>query len=82
MANYCHECGTAMNAPSVASTSTSKVAVKSPVKAKRQASAYSKKYGKAFKSVAPQHKLKSGSWKKNGFKNAQKAAHKKAKTMK
>ena len=48
----------------------------------RKASAYSKKYGRAFKKVAPRFKKKSGGWKKNGFKNAQKAAHKQAKTMK
>jgi hypothetical protein len=55
---------------------------KAIAKRKRKASAYSIKYGKAFKQVAPRFKTKSGSWKKNGFKNAQKAAHKKAKTMK
>ena len=48
----------------------------------RKASAYSKKYGKAFKQVAPKYKKKSGGWKKNGFKNAQSAAHVKAKKMK
>jgi hypothetical protein len=48
----------------------------------RKASAYSKKYGRAFKQVASKFKKKGGGWKKNGFKNAQKAAHKKAKTMK
>ena len=48
-------------------------------KVKRKASAYSKRYGKAFRKVAPRFKLKSGSWKTNGFKNAQKAAHKLAK---
>jgi hypothetical protein len=48
-------------------------------KVKRKASAYSKRYGKAFRKVAPRFKLKSGSWKANGFKNAQKAAHKLAK---
>ena len=52
------------------------------VKRKRKASAYSLKYGKAFKSVAPRYKTKSGSWKKNGFKQAQKAAHAQAKKMK
>ncbi len=41
----------------------------------RKASAYSKRYGKAFKKVQGKYKLKSGAWKKNGFKNAQKAAH-------
>ena len=51
-------------------------------KRKRKASAYSLKYGKAFKSVAPRYKTKSGSWKKNGFKQAQKAAHAQAKKMK
>jgi len=51
-------------------------------KVKRKASAYSKKYGKAFKKVAGKYKLKSGKWAKDGFKRAQKAAHKMAKTMK
>ncbi len=45
----------------------------------RKASAYSKRYGKAFKKVAGKYKKKSGGWKKNGFKRAQKEAHKLAK---
>ena len=45
-------------------------------KKKRKASAYSKKYGAAFKRIAPKYKTKSGSWRKGGFKAAQKAAHK------
>ena len=49
---------------------------------KRKASAYSKKYGRAFKKVAGKYKLKSGAWAKNGFKRAQKEAHKLAKGMK
>ena len=48
---------------------------------KRKASAYSKKYGRAFKKVAHKYKLKSGKWAKNGFKRAQKEAHKLAKRM-
>jgi len=48
-------------------------------KVTRTASAYSKKYGRAFKKVAGRYKKKNGSWKKNGFKLAQKAAHKEAK---
>lgn len=48
-------------------------------KKKRKASAYSKRYGKAFRKVAPKYKTKSGSWMKNGFKRAQKAAHAMAK---
>jgi len=51
-------------------------------KAKRKASAYSKKYGRAFKKVAGKYKLKSGAWAKNGFKRAQKEAHRLAKRMK
>ena len=42
---------------------------------KRKASAYSKRYGKAFKKVASKYKTKSGAWAKDGFKRAQKAAH-------
>lgn len=43
---------------------------------KRRRSAYSRKYKAAFKKVAPKYKLKSGKWKKGGFKAAVKAAHK------
>jgi len=46
-----------------------------PIPKKRKASGYSKRYGRAFKQVQGQYKTKSGSWMKNGFKRAQKAAH-------
>lgn len=46
---------------------------------KRKASAYSKRYGAAFKKVSGKYKTKKGAWKKGGFKAAQKAAHKLAK---
>ena len=46
---------------------------------KRKASAYSKRFGKEFKKVAPSFKLKNGKWKVNGFKSAVRAAHKLAK---
>ena len=49
------------------------------VKGKRKASAYSKRYGKAFKKVAKNYLKKNGGWKQGGFKSAQKAAHKLAK---
>lgn len=45
-------------------------------KPKRRQSAYSRKYKAAFKKTAPKYKLKSGKWKKGGFKAAVKAAHK------
>lgn len=61
--------------------SKAKAAPTPKAKPKRKASAYSKKYGKAFKKVAPKHKKKSGGWKTGGFKRAQKEAHKIAKRM-
>lgn len=69
------------SAADVAVTLAEPQIVKTEQKVKRKASAYSKKYGRAFKKVANQYKKKSGAWKANGFKNAQKAAHKLAKRM-
>jgi len=46
---------------------------------KKRSTAYSRKYKKAFKSVSSRYKLKSGKWKKGGFKRAVKEAHKEAK---
>ena len=46
----------------------------------RKASAYSKRYGKAFEKVAKDFKKKNGEWKKNGFRSAVRAAHKLAKS--
>ena len=59
-------------APIAASTSPLIEAVEDVVvkKVKRKASAYSKRYGRAFKKIASRYKLKSGAWKKNGFKLA------------
>ncbi len=51
-------------------------------KARKSKTAYQRKYKRAFKEIAPRHKLKNGKWKKGGFKAAVKAAHKKAKGMK
>ena len=48
-------------------------------KPKRRASAYSKRYGAAFKRLQKKYKTKSGAWRKGGFKACQKAAHKAAK---
>ena len=68
--------------PTSVAKPASKLAAPFEEKTKRKASAYSIKYGKAFKRVAGKYKLKSGRWAKDGFKRAQKAAHKLAKTMK
>jgi hypothetical protein len=59
----------------------STLASEEKTKPKRRKSAYSRKYGKAFKKVAKKYKKKSGGWKANGFRNAQRAAHKLAKRM-
>tara|TARA_Y100000817_G_scaffold310623_1_gene301539 strand:+ start:703 stop:948 length:246 start_codon:yes stop_codon:yes gene_type:complete len=48
-------------------------------KPKRKASAYSKRYGKAFKKLAPKYKKKNGQWKKDGFKRCAAAARRVAK---
>jgi hypothetical protein len=50
-----------------------------PAKKKRAGSAYSKRYGKAFKRLAPKYKKKNGQWKKDGFKRCAAAARKEAK---
>jgi hypothetical protein len=46
----------------------------------RKASAYSKRFGKAFKKVSKKYKKKNGQWMKNGFRDAVRAGHKLAKT--
>jgi hypothetical protein len=75
MPNFCSHCGVKH------STSASVEETAPPVKTKkpRKVSAYSKRYGKHFKSLAPKNKKKNGSWKKNGFTRTQKQAHKAAK---
>jgi len=65
----------AMRAMILNPTMSSPGATPEPAKKKRKASAYSKRYGKAFQKVSGKYKTKSGSWMKNGFKRAQKAAH-------
>ena len=47
-----------------------------PKVVKRKASAYSKKYSREFKKIAPDYQKKNGTWKKGGFKKAVQAAHK------
>ncbi len=44
-------------------------------KAKKKVSAYNRKYKAAFRKISPRYKLKSGKWKKGGFKRAVKEAH-------
>ena len=46
---------------------------------KKRSTAYQRRYKANFKKIAPRFKLKSGKWKKNGFKQAVKMAHKMSK---
>ena len=62
----------------LAQPGTEAIAMKA-IKTKRKVSAASKRYGRAFKEIAPTYKLKNGSWKKNGFRSAVRAAHKMSK---
>ena len=78
MPRYCPRCGEALYRDGTTKGEVRKTARRAyePTPKKRKASAYSKRYGAAFRKVAPRFKKKNGSWKTNGFKNAQKAAHK------
>jgi len=57
--------------------STSEIPLGEPKK--KRSSAYSRRYKANFKKVAPRFKMRSGKWKKNGFKSAVKLAHKMSK---
>jgi len=46
---------------------------------KKRSNAYQRRYKANFKKVSKRFKLKSGKWKKNGFKSAVKLAHKMSK---
>ena len=56
--------------------SVDQVQVQPEPKPKRRTSAYQKRYKANFKKISKRFKLKSGKWKKNGFKQAVKLAHK------
>lgn len=48
-------------------------------KPKRRSSAYQRRYKAAFKKIQKRYKLKSGKWKKGGFRSAVREAHRMAK---
>jgi len=60
-------------------STTSTPSVENQVPKKKRSSAYSRRYKANFRKVAPDFKMKSGKWKKNGFKSAVKLAHKMSK---
>ena len=76
MARYCHECGTALHNDSRPDPVVRVDTTQTKKKKTRKVSAYSQRYGREFRRVAPKYKTKSGAWKKDGFKRAQAAAHK------
>jgi hypothetical protein len=65
----------ALRSMAMGSTPDMSSAAAAPPK-KRKASAYSKRYTKAFAKISKIYKKKNGEWKKNGFRSAVKAAHK------
>jgi len=88
MPRYCPRCGEALHSDSTTKGEVRKTARRAyeeprstTKKRARKPNAYNAKYSKAFKSIQGKYKTKSGSWKKDGFKRAQKAAHAKAKRM-
>ena len=46
---------------------------------KKRSSAYQRRYKAAFKKIQKRYKLKSGKWKKGGFRSAVREAHRMAK---
>jgi len=51
------------------------LAAAAPDKPKRKVTAANRAYARAFKKVQPQFMKKNGGWKKNGFRNCSRAAH-------
>ena len=82
MPRYCPRCGEPLHSDSTTKgevRKTARRAYEPKAKPKRKASAYSKRYGRAFKKLAPKYKKKNGQWKKDGFKQCAAAARKEAK---
>jgi len=81
MPRYCPRCGEALHSHGTTKGEVRKTARRAyePKKKPRKASAYSKRYGAAFRKVAKRFKKKNGSWKTNGYRSAVRAAHKLAK---
>jgi len=79
---YCPRCGEPLHSDSTTKgkvRKTARRAYEPKAKPKRKASAYSKRYGRAFKKLAPKYKKKNGQWKKDGFKRCGAAARREAK---
>lgn len=64
--------------PGVTATAADNQGMNETVKPKKRSSAYQRRYKAAFRKLAPKYKLKSGKWKKGGFRTAVRLAHKEA----
>ena len=60
-------------------TTPSPILEDAPMPKKKKLTAYQRRYNKNFRKIAPRYKLKSGKWKKNGFRSAVRLAHKMSK---
>ena len=60
-------------------STTSLPSVEPEMPKKKKLTAYQRRYNKNFRKIAPRYKLKSGKWKKNGFRSAVRLAHKMSK---
>ena len=60
-------------------STTSLPSVEPEMPMKKRSSAYSRRYKANFRKIATRYKLKSGKWKKNGFRSAVRLAHKMSK---
>lgn len=79
MPRYCPRCGEALHSHSTTKgevRKTARRAYEKTDKPARKPNPANARYSKAFKEVEHKYKTKSGSWKKDGFARAQKAAHK------
>ena len=75
LGKYCSECGSKLSSSGSGGNTTKTASSRSKSK-KKSPSAYNKRYSAAFKKLAPKYKTKAGTWKKNGYRSAVRAAHK------
>jgi len=79
MPRYCPRCGEALHSDSTRKgevRKTARRAYEKTDKPARKPSAHNLAYSKAFKEVEHRFKKKGGGWKKDGFRNAGRAARK------
>ncbi len=78
MDEYMALIGNLAREPGVMAQATDNQVMEPAPKPKKRNTAYSRRYKAAFKRIAPTYKLKSGRWKKGGFRTTVRLAHKEA----